>query len=292
MDLINLFQLTSAADQQQKVRFEMNDDGTVKTDIINFALESAASMRRMTITDNEIDMLWYTEDEISSRKALIKELAREIKERHEMDRSNPSNYTNSFERVLDHCHDGNTSFKHEEMYPWMLWIKATPQRRGLERISMSSYGRGRKKRIQKYVDYVIEDYKSCADLDNDDMWEVVARKAQRMSRPERIFAVCLGVADEVSARELASENSNPPPGWQVSEHVMDCFHQTFTEALTKLKELTKPLGKANQSSHTKRRSGESQNTQGSSRRLDKIPKTLLKSAPNDAIQPLELARAA
>jgi hypothetical protein len=228
--------LAHAATQKRRVQFVMNDDGTVNTE----SKEAEPIMGSCNTSEDLVMLKWYTRDEISSRKKLLKELTMEISDRNLLDQDNPCNYTNTFQRLFNQCQKGDNSFRYDEMYPWMLWIKATPQRRGLENMSMPSLGRARKRRIRKYIIQVIEDYNSSLSLDQDELWDSVAREACKASRSDRMFAVCLGIADEVAARDLCPDENNHSTGQRLSRTVLGSFHELVSESLRKLFVMTKP----------------------------------------------------
>eukprot|EP00545_Synedropsis_sp_CCMP1620_P007878 CAMPEP_0119005214 /NCGR_PEP_ID=MMETSP1176-20130426/1587_1 /TAXON_ID=265551 /ORGANISM="Synedropsis recta cf, Strain CCMP1620" /LENGTH=229 /DNA_ID=CAMNT_0006956991 /DNA_START=167 /DNA_END=856 /DNA_ORIENTATION=+ len=163
----------------------------------------------MTDTTEAAALCWYSRTEMVNIRKEVTRTSQGIRQRFQLDPQNIANYTNSFARVYELCHT-EVGPRREEMLPLVHWVNVCPSRRGLERWSMKNIQHKRRIHVKKYVQYVLNSHKSSNGLDPKILVaEKLRHAAEAKSRSARMFAMCMGFADEAASREGSRREGRP-----------------------------------------------------------------------------------
>ena len=161
------------------------------------------------VETTEVSSLWYTKNDLNQIRDELRYISRSVRERRSRELDNKETYTNAINRTLECCCSAdNLVLNKNQLHNFAQRISAAPSRRGLERACVPQLGKERLRRIKEYVHGVVSfNQANKHALEPSMLEETLRQHAEAISRPSRMFARCLGFADEIAITDSENEKS-------------------------------------------------------------------------------------
>ena len=185
-------------EEHRRVTIAVDDWGGVKVDII------AASF---LVETTEVSSRWYTKNDLNQIREELRYISWSVRERRTLEPDNKETYTNAINRTLECCCSADNLILHNnQLRAFAQRIGAAPSRRGLEWKCVPQLGKERLRRMKEYVHGIVRFYQANKDvLEPSMLEETICQHAEAISRPSRMFARCLGFADEIAITDSENE---------------------------------------------------------------------------------------
>jgi hypothetical protein len=151
-----------------------------------------------------VESTWYTTQEMERFRMESRLVASGIRNRFKADVSNPTSYSNILIMVHQLCL--RKQGPSEEIIQQLAnWLEVGATRRGLEKLSVDAIYRDRRSRIKNSIQAVLttqDKFKNNGKIEDEEIAEQIRLVYQEITFPAKLFAVSLGVADAVAAKQV------------------------------------------------------------------------------------------
>ena len=150
-----------------------------------------------------VDSTWYTTQDMKRFRMESQMVASGIRNRFKADISNPTSYSNVLILTYKMCR--RRQGPNQDLIQQLAnWLEVGATRRGLEKLSVEAIYRDRRNRIRKSIRTVLATQSQIEDhgnTDDDEKAEQIRLVYQEITLPAKLFAVSLGVADAIAAKQ-------------------------------------------------------------------------------------------
>jgi len=179
----------------KRVRFGVVADSIIPPIGIEHELELMASLA--------VHSTWYTAQDMEQFRMESRMVASGIRNCFKIDASNPTSYSNILIMVHKLClrkQGPNQDMIHQ----LANWLEVGATRRGLEKLSVEAIHRDRRNRIRNSIQAVLTmqcKLNNNGNGDYDQKAEQIRLVYQEITLPAKLFAVSMGIADAVAAKQ-------------------------------------------------------------------------------------------